>query len=226
MISFMAWSTTAGSKASELYEETPTVPDTPAPRAALHPARVLLLSIVSACLATALPVTAQDTDSKAHHRIDGFQNNYVEFEPKGLADLLKWKLESLRNHTPPAATTPTPKVAADVRFLHDNAQAGVMMQPAITWIGHATMLAQLGGLTLITDPVFSQRASPVGFVGPSRQVAPGLTLAELPHIDVVLISHNHYDHLDEASVRALAAQAGGPPLFIVPLGIKPWMAAR
>jgi N-acyl-phosphatidylethanolamine-hydrolysing phospholipase D len=88
------------------------------------------------------------------------------------------------------------------------------------------MLAQLGGLNLITDPVFSERVSPVGFAGPKRANAPGLALAELPHIDVVLISHNHYDHLDDAAVRALNRQAGGPPLFAVPLGLKDWLAAR
>ena len=79
------------------------------------------------------------------------------------------------------------------------------MQPAVTWIGHATVLAQLGGINLLTDPHFSQRASPLSFIGPKRQLEPGVALAALPHIDVVLISHNHYDHLDEASVRALAA---------------------
>ena len=74
--------------------------------------------------------------------------------------------------------------------------------------------------------MFSERASPLGFVGPKRRQPPGLALAALPHIDLVLISHNHYDHLDEASVRALAEQAGGPPRFIVPLGLKRWLVAR
>ena len=98
------------------------------------------------------------------------------------------------------------------------------MQPAVTWIGHATVLAQLGGINVLTDPHFSRRASPVSFMGPERQVDPGIALAALPRIDVVLISHNHYDHLDDASVRGLNAQAGGPPVFIVPLGLKAWFA--
>jgi N-acyl-phosphatidylethanolamine-hydrolysing phospholipase D len=72
--------------------------------------------------------------------------------------------------------------------------------------------------------VFSDRASPVGFVGPRRAQPPGVALDKLPRIDVVLVSHNHYDHLDEASVKALARQAGGPPLFLVPLGVKAWFA--
>jgi len=162
----------------------------------------------------------------SHHRPGGFQNNYLEFERPSFAKVMKWKFAALRQGLPRPAAVPTPRVAPDLDFIGTNAGAGASMQPAITWVGHATMLAQLGGLNLITDPVFSERVSPVGFAGPKRANAPGLALAELPHIDVVLISHNHYDHLDDASVRALNKQAGGPPLFVVPLGIKAWMAKR
>jgi len=195
------------------------------PRQFLMPARLAApILIASALLAPHTNVSADD--SKPHHRPNGFQNNYVEFEPKGLGDLLKWRLEASRNGLPRPPATPTPRIAPDTAFIQANARAGAMMQPAITWVGHATMLAQFGALNLITDPVFSQRVSPLSFVGPKRAVAPGLAPAELPHIDVVLISHNHYDHLDDASVRALNAQAGGAPLFVVPLGIKAWMAER
>ncbi|WP_247652720.1 MBL fold metallo-hydrolase [Ideonella aquatica] len=96
--------------------------------------------------------------------------------------------------------------------------------PNLTWIGHATMLLRLPGLTLITDPQFSERASPFSFAGPKRAYPPGVALSALPKVDVVLISHNHYDHLDVASVQALAAQPGGAPLFVVPLGLKAWFA--
>jgi N-acyl-phosphatidylethanolamine-hydrolysing phospholipase D len=88
------------------------------------------------------------------------------------------------------------------------------------------VLAQLGGLNVLTDPVFSERASPLPFAGPKRHLPPGVALADLPHIDVVLASHNHYDHLDAASVDALQRQPGGPPLFVVPLGVKAWLAGR
>jgi N-acyl-phosphatidylethanolamine-hydrolysing phospholipase D len=100
------------------------------------------------------------------------------------------------------------------------------MQPAMTWVGHITVLAQFGGLNFLTDPVFSERCSPVQWAGPQRQTPPGLSMGQLPRIDVVLLSHSHYDHLDEASMLALGAQTGGPPLFIVPLGLKPWLAKR
>jgi N-acyl-phosphatidylethanolamine-hydrolysing phospholipase D len=164
--------------------------------------------------------------SKKHHRPGGFQNNYSEFEPKGLGELLRWQWQAARQGLPAPPKTPTATVTPDISFIGSNARAGAAMQPAITWIGHATMLAQFSGLNLITDPVFSERASPLSFIGPQRAQPPGLSLAQLPRIDVVLVSHNHYDHLDEASVKALNAQAGGAPLFVVPLGIKPWLAQR
>ncbi len=167
-----------------------------------------------------------ENDHRPHHRANGFQNNYIEFEPRGLGELLRWRIDAFRNDLPRPPRLPTPTVVPDVKMLRSNADAGAAMQPTLTWIGHATMLAQLGGRTIITDPMFSERASPLAFAGPKRHVEPGVNLAELPHVDVVLISHNHYDHLDDASVRALAGQAGGPPLFIVPLGLRAWMAQR
>lgn len=100
------------------------------------------------------------------------------------------------------------------------------MQPSVTWIGHATVLVQLGGLNVLTDPMFSEHASPLSFLGAKRHVAPGVAMGDLPRIDVVLISHNHYDHLDEASVRTLNDQSGGAPLFMVPLGLRTWMEKR
>lgn len=189
---------------------------------------VSTLILVSALSASCTTVNAEDPPrSQPHHRPNGYQNNYLEFEPKSLGELLRWRREAFRDDLPRPPRTPTPTVAPDLAFIDANARAGAMaMQPAVTWIGHATVLAQFGGLNVLTDPAFSERASPVGFVGPKRHVQPGLTLAQLPRIDLVLISHNHYDHLDDASVRALAQQPGGPPLFVVPLGIKAWFSAR
>ena len=167
---------------------------------------------------------AESSAVPRHHRDGRFQNSHIDFEPKGLGALLRWRLDALRDGLPKPPQTPTPVVAADLAYLRANAAAGAGMEPAITWIGHATMLVQAGGTSILTDPIFSQRASPLAFIGPKRHVDPGIALADLPRIDVVVISHNHYDHLDDASVRALAAQPGGSPLFIVPLGLKAWLA--
>lgn len=86
----------------------------------------------------------------------------------------------------------------------------------VTFIGHATVLLQVAGLNILTDPMWSERASPFGFAGPRRVQAPGVRFDELPRIDVVLLSHNHYDHLDLPSLGRLDAR--DRPRVIVPLG--------
>ena len=96
--------------------------------------------------------------------------------------------------------------------------------PSVTWVGHATMLVRLAGRNILFDPIFSERASPVAFAGPKRIVPLPIDIPELPRIDVVLISHNHYDHLDAESVLRLAAMAHGSPRFLVPMGLKAWFA--
>lgn len=96
----------------------------------------------------------------------------------------------------------------------------------VTWVGHATLLVQVAGLNVMTDPQFSDRAFFVDFMGPQRKVRVPFTIAESPRIDVVVVSHNHYDHLDAPSIDALAKQPGGPPLFVVPRGVDAWLAKR
>jgi N-acyl-phosphatidylethanolamine-hydrolysing phospholipase D len=160
---------------------------------------------------------------KTHHTPDGFRNNYAASVTKSLRDFLRWQLNRIRHGLPPKATIPTPREAADLDFVQRNAKAGRQMVPAVTWLGHATTLVQASGLNVLTDPVFSRRVSPVQFLGPLRAQPPGIALKDLPRIDVVLISHNHYDHLDRDSVKALSEQAGGAPLFLAPLGIKAWL---
>ncbi len=98
-------------------------------------------------------------------------------------------------------------------------------QPTVTWIGHSTLLIQLDGVTFLTDPTWSDRIGPFsGTVGVRRFTPPGIPFHELPSIDLVLISHDHYDHLDEPTVRRLARVFN--PRFVVPLGIKSWLQDR
>jgi N-acyl-phosphatidylethanolamine-hydrolysing phospholipase D len=160
--------------------------------------------------------------SPKHHTPRGFRNNYVGSVTKSVGELLRWQFERRRAGLPPPPLVPTPCQAPDLEFIHDNAQRRQMI-PAITWIGHASALVQAGGLNILTDPIFSRRASPVGFAGPARAHPPGLRLDQLPPIDVVVISHNHYDHLDRESVLGLSRQSGGSPLFLTPLGLGRWL---
>jgi L-ascorbate metabolism protein UlaG (beta-lactamase superfamily) len=85
-----------------------------------------------------------------------------------------------------------------------------------TWLGHATALVEIDGVRVLTDPVWSERVSPSSFVGPRRFFEPPLALADLPRIDAVVISHDHYDHLDMETVKTLARTG---TRFCVPLGV-------
>ncbi len=184
-----------------------------------------LLAALQACATAADPQPAAQAGAPpAHHRNGSYQNNYYDFAPRGLTDLLRWQWNAMLQSLPPPASQATPRVAPDLGFIGSNAKAGAAMVSTVTWIGHATALLQLGGINVLTDPIFSERASPVGFAGPKRALPPGLTLAQLPRIDVVVVSHNHYDHCDAPSLQALNQQAGGPPLFLLPLGLKAWAA--
>ena len=128
--------------------------------------------------------------------------------PKTLGDVIEWRITK----------DPTPdQVAINVS---DEWQS---LTPQSTdyaiWIGHATYLLNTGDVTVLTDPIFSKRASPVGWAGPERLIPPALSIAQLPSIDAVIISHNHYDHLDLPSLKTL--QAINPNMLIlVPQGDK------
>lgn len=86
----------------------------------------------------------------------------------------------------------------------------------VTWLGHSTSLIQMGGKNILIDPVFSERSSPVQWIGPKRFTEPSVTVDDLPDIDAVLITHDHYDHLDMATIKSLESKTAH---FIVPLGI-------
>ena len=128
--------------------------------------------------------------SKPHHTPQGFTNNYVGSVTKSFRDLMRWQVERFRQHLPPPPTLPIPQQPPDLEFIGRNASAGSQMIPATTWIGHASTLVQANGLNVLTDPVFSERVSPVSFAGPKRAQPPGITVEDLPHIDVVVVSHN------------------------------------
>ena len=154
----------------------------------------------------------------AERDADGrYMNRYADLSKS--QNFLRWQWTRLTEDLPKAAKILTPEMAVDIHRLH-HPQGDAQ----VTWIGHSSVLYQIDGKNFLFDPVYATYASPVPPFGPKRAQAPGIPFAQLPHIDAVFISHNHYDHLDLETVRQLAQQAGGSPLFYVPLGVDTWFA--
>ena len=154
--------------------------------------------------------------TKEHHDgAGGFRNPWPGASPRGLQGILKWKLVDPWVHPRPA--DPAPSHPLPPRPLVVTPRAP-LDQLVITGVGHATFLIQIGGLNVLTDPMWSDRASPVRFAGPRRWGLPGIPFDALPPIDAVLLSHNHYDHLDDRTVRRLVARYPDVHWF-APLGV-------
>jgi L-ascorbate metabolism protein UlaG (beta-lactamase superfamily) len=136
-------------------------------------------------------------------------------QARGFVDALRWKLTS--------RPEPSARFVADVEQTKPpSSVAGNSLR--ITLINHSTLLLQQNGFHILTDPIWSERASPLGLVGPRRRRMPGVRWEDLPRIDTVLLSHNHYDHLDLATLRALADK--GHPQFVVPAGVARLLRGR
>ncbi len=149
-------------------------------------------------------------DRPAHHG-DGRFRNPAAFDRGGLGVMMPFLVRRFAGFWRARPGAP-PRVANDGAFLRENARHS---EPTVTWIGHATVLVQMDHCTFLTDPIWSEKPFPVAFVGPKRFAPPAMELAALPPIDFVLISHNHYDHLDLPTLRYLAASG---TRFFVSLG--------
>ncbi|HEU4622889.1 MAG TPA: MBL fold metallo-hydrolase [Burkholderiaceae bacterium] len=152
---------------------------------------------------------APDYERPAPRDEDGFRNSDGTRIAPPLTSVGKFYWDMLTTTRTPTNLRP---LVPDLGFLRANRS-----ETSVTWIGHSTVLMQLAGINVLSDPQFSERASPFSWIGPKRRTLPAMSMDELPPIDVVVISHDHYDHLDKASVLGLAARFD--PLFIVPLGM-------
>lgn len=161
-------------------------------------------------------VHSHDWYHQRHHAESGdFANLWA---PRRETSVLKgslWFLGSLfdqkDNEIPPVRQVEPSELASRPENVH------------LTWIGHSTLLIRTSTQTILLDPIFSRRASPFSFAGPKREPPLPLEFAELPPIDVVLISHDHYDHCDEATIESLASEHD--PVFFVPLGVGEYVRA-
>jgi len=153
---------------------------------------------------------------KPHHTKQGFKNRYPH-PPK--ASFWKWQWQRWTKGVPddPQDGYGFPLVQPDIAFLKSNRQV-----ETLTWLGHDTFLIQLAGINIMTDPHLTQRASPFSNIGPERQAPLPMTFDDLPHIDIVLVSHSHYDHLDRETLQRLSQQRGGPPHVLMGLNLRAW----
>lgn len=164
----------------------------------------LLLPTLSGC------TSAPTFSGRASDNFDGsrFVNRYPM--EKSAADFVKLGWGAVAE----ASDWPTWVETTEGKIPVDRVHQGV----SVTFINHATFLIQVDGYNILTDPIYSERASPFQWAGPKRVHAPGVSLEDLPPIDLVLISHNHYDHLDEATLLTLSEQQEEPPLIVAGLG--------
>jgi N-acyl-phosphatidylethanolamine-hydrolysing phospholipase D len=150
--------------------------------------------------------------SKSHHTPEGFTNPYLSLENQSKSFSSFWKMMKEER---PKVSGVQKIINTDISVIRSKIST---QKDFMVWIGHSTILIHISGKTILTDPIFSNRCSPVQFLGPKRYSDPAISVENLPEVDMILISHNHYDHLDRNSVIKL----GNKPIWIVPLGLKDW----
>ncbi len=128
--------------------------------------------------------------------------------PGGFTDFLRWQFNGLKQKWPETFPSPFPQAKPALRVNGDKL--------VVIYVGHASFLFQAGAKNILVDPVWSQRTSPVSFAGPKRVNNPGIAFDDLPPIDIVIVTHNHYDHMDMPTLTKLVAAHN--PLIITPLG--------
>jgi len=147
-----------------------------------------------------------------HHTPTGFKNPDPGFEDRGFNDLIRW---GIIDRLSGKKQSKHKNYAFRGAYQHDLFTSVHQNTYALTWIGHSSFLITINGINILTDPVWSRRCSPYRFIGPERCMAPGIPFEALPEIDLVLISHNHYDHLDINIIK----QLGNTPTYFIPLRV-------
>lgn len=174
-----------------------------------------IIVLVSLPFLVGMLLSAPTYDGPVSDHFDGKKFfNRKGFEAKGLSDVLKWMRERkpgkwVYRGDARIGARPLPRYDGGVR---------------VTFVNHSTFLIQVDGVNIITDPVWSERVSPFTFAGPKRMRPPGINFDDLPKIDLVLLSHNHYDHLDIATLKRIHDKYN--PQYIVPLGVSRYLQSK
>ncbi len=138
--------------------------------------------------------------------------------PKGFREVIGWQLHHERTQPWGAFHNDPPGSPPPARIGNDSA-AGAPVR--VTFVNHSTVLLQVDGLNVLTDPIYENRVSPFQFIGPKRNRPPGIRFEDLPKIDVLLLSHNHWDHLEIGTVQKLCMR--DQPKIVCPLGVKAFL---
>ena len=165
----------------------------------------------------------EELNSHSHHRPGGgFRNPWPAAETHGFVDFLRWSLVERRRNPRRPDPDPASFPRAEHSYVVPRAEPATC---TVSWIGHTSFLLQLGGLNVLLDPVWGERASPVTFAGPRRRVPPAIAFDRLPPVDVVCLSHDHYDHLDIPTIRRLTSRYPAIQWF-APLGVGKYLTAN
>ena len=181
---------------------------------------VLKKLFITPLMLPSITAFAQDRSNlPLHHGESGFVNTDPDFIEAGFTEMAPWILKKLPATFSSSEKIEIPREYNDGSFLNGNKPY------TATWIGHATVLIQMEGKTFLTDPVWSDRVGPFKWAGSPRISDPGMSIDKLPPIDFILISHNHYDHLDESSIEEIVDKNPNVKFF-VPLRVRDWFEER
>ena len=167
-----------------------------------------------------LPFSREAEGEPGHHTTEGFRNYPPAPDPSSYGSFSFFLRRFWGSLFPPEI--PPDHIIPEETAI--NQLNSLKNRNTLTWLGHSTFLIRLDGKTILTDPFLTERASPIAWMGPRRFVPPGISIEKLPIIDIIIVSHNHYDHLDEKTIESLPGKENIH--VVVPLGLKIFFTQR
>jgi len=177
---------------------------------------IILLSVIAfviiSFVAVGVLISAPAYKGAISNHFDGHKFiNPGNAKAKGLGDVLQWMVKRKQG----------PWIEKNEATYGEKPPAQINEGVKITFVNHSTFLIQIAGVNILTDPIWSERTSPFQFAGPKRMKQPGIRFEDLPHIDYIILSHNHYDHLDINTIKNIYKVH--QPKIVTPLGVKSFL---